>query len=68
MAAHYYNLKDAAKAIGISRRALYKFYLKSYKPDRIGGHPVLTHIQILEIRAERRKRQNGSKKAAKAAA
>jgi Bacterial regulatory protein, Fis family. len=61
MSTTLYNLTDAAKEIGISRRALYKFYLKRYKPTYIGGNPILSYDQIKAIRAERRQRNRKTK-------
>jgi predicted DNA-binding transcriptional regulator AlpA len=60
----FYNLLEAAKWIGISRPTLY-LYLKQFPPQKIGGHPVLTHEQVKAIKAERRKingKSNNGKK------
>lgn len=64
----YYNLRAAAKEIGISPQTLYDTYLPYYRPRRLGGHPLLSAQQVAAIKAEVRKRRNGKSKASTAKA
>lgn len=67
MSAPYYNLRAAARLIGISPQTLYDTYLPYYRPRRLGGHPLLSAQQVAAIKAEVRKRRNGKVKAKAAA-
>lgn len=57
----FFNLSAAARHIGISRPTLYT-YLDRFPPMNLAGWPVLTDVQVRQIKAERRKRKNGKLK------
>lgn len=66
MAQELFTISQAAKKIGISRPTLY-VYLKQiqYQPLKIAGLPLLSAEQVKQIKAERRAKKNGHRKAAK---